>query len=322
MSSVNSVLGPVDVENLGRVLMHEHVFTLNAELRDEYPWDEDAVVASAVAELSDLKAHGIDTIVDLTVFGLGRNIRRIRRIAEQVDLQIIPATGIYTYHDLPSFFALNEQRKPGFITDFLVREIEGGVDDTGIRPAILKVAVDHHGVTPDLDFLLRATARAHRRTGAPIKTHADAHSKQGLAQQRIFSEEGVDLSRVIIGHVGDAKDLSYAEELIAAGSTVGLDRLGAASIGANAITPDERVDVIIELVRRGYADRILLSHDTHVRSDSIDRRLRESNTPDWRYTHIPDVVVPRLLEAGISQEDIDQMLVKNPQRIFSETSSY
>ncbi|BDZ51438.1 hypothetical protein GCM10025867_36790 [Frondihabitans sucicola] len=90
----------------------------------------------------------------------------------------------------------------------------------------MKVATDSFGVTDDLDLLLRATARVHRRTGVPISTHAAAHSEQGLAQQRIFREEGVDLSRVIIGHVGDLVDLSYAERLIEAGSTVGLDRLG------------------------------------------------------------------------------------------------
>ncbi|BDZ51437.1 hypothetical protein GCM10025867_36780 [Frondihabitans sucicola] len=85
--------------------MHEHVFTLNAEIRDEYPWDEDAVVAQAVGELDELKASGIDTILDLTVFGLGRNIRRIKRIAEKTSLRIIAATGIYTYRDLPTFFS-------------------------------------------------------------------------------------------------------------------------------------------------------------------------------------------------------------------------
>ena len=324
-ATVSTVLGPVDADSLGVTLMHEHVFTLNAEIRDEYPWDEDAVVAQAIAELNDLKSKGIDTIVDLTVFGLGRNIRRIRRIAEEVELNIIPATGVYTFRDLPTYFRVNEERAPGFIEDFLVREIEEGIDDTGVRPAILKVATDTHGVTPDLEVLLRAVARVHRRTGVPISTHADAHGEQGLKQQRIFLEEGVDLSRVVIGHVGDVTDLAYAEKLIEAGSFVGLDRCGIGGpLGSGAISREERDQVIVELCQRGYSDRVVLGHDTHVRSDSIAREARESdpNRAAWRFTYLSEHGIPRVLEAGVPQSDVDTMLVANPLRIFSQNTPY
>src|SRR5690242_4923769 len=109
MPAVETVRGPVDVAALGRTYMHEHVFCLNAEHVENYGagdwWDEEEKVADAVAKLRELPARGITTIADPTVWGLGRYIPRIQRIAEQVpELNIIAATGIYTYNDLPFQF--------------------------------------------------------------------------------------------------------------------------------------------------------------------------------------------------------------------------
>src|SRR6201997_524838 len=151
--------------------MHEHVFIMTTEIAQNYPeaWgDEEKRVADAIARLNELKARGVDTIVDLTVIGLGRYIPRIQRIAAATGLNIIVATGIYTYCDLPHYF---DYRGPGtvlggpeLIADMFVRDIERGIADTGVQAGILKCATDEPGLTPGVERILRATAQAHRQT--------------------------------------------------------------------------------------------------------------------------------------------------------------
>ena len=244
MAQLETVKGAIDTTALGQVLMHEHVFVLSAEIMQNYPedWGEEEVrVKDAVDRLNELKAVGIDTIVDLTVTGLGRYIPRIQRIGAQTDLNIIVATGLYTYNDVPHYF---HYRGPGTLldgpekmTEMFVRDITRGVADTGVKAAILKCATDEPGVTPGVERVLRAVAQAHRQTGVPISTHTHAGTQRGLEQQRIFTEEGVDLSRVVIGHSGDTTDIAYLEDLIANGSYIGMDRFG--------------IDVILPFEERG-----------------------------------------------------------------------
>ena len=233
MPQVNTVRGPIDTSGLGVTLMHEHVFIMTTEVMQNYPeeWgDDDAREADAIARLNTLKATGVDTIVDLTVIGLGRYIPRITRVAAATTLHIVVATGVYTFTDVPFCFhylgpgaPLNG---PEIMTEMFVRDIEQGIADTGVRAAMLKCATDKPGVTPGVERVLRAVAQAHRHTGVPISTHTHAVTRRGLEQQRIFAEEGVDLSRVIIGHCGDSTDIDYLEELIANGSYIGMDRFG------------------------------------------------------------------------------------------------
>src|SRR5579859_3945487 len=206
MARVETVRGPIDTTELGTTLMHEHVFVLDTEILQNYPEDwgnEDRRVADAVVRLNELKARGVDAIVDLTVIGLGRYIPRIQEIARQTAIHIVVATGIYTYHDAPLYFHF---RGPGTVldgpelmTEMFVRDITQGIADTGVKAGILKCATDEPGVTKDVERILRATAQAHRQTGVPISTHTHARRKVGLDQQRVFREEGVDLSRVVIG---------------------------------------------------------------------------------------------------------------------------
>src|SRR5205085_10965923 len=222
MPQVNAVRGPIDTDRLGVTLMHEHIFVLSTEIMQNYPegWgDEERRVADAIARLNELKARGVDSIVDLTVIGLGRYIPRIERIARATDLNIIIATGVYTYNDVPMYFHFQgpgtELGGPELMVDMFVRDITEGIAGTGVRAAILKCATDQQGVTPGVERVLRAVAQAHRQTGVPISTHTHAHTERGLEQQHVFEEEGVDLSRVVIGHSGDTTDIAYLEKLTA-----------------------------------------------------------------------------------------------------------
>jgi phosphotriesterase-related protein len=325
MTDIQTVRGSLDTASLGRTLMHEHVFVLSTEIMQNYPedWgDEEQRVEDAIARLNELKSVGVDTIVDLTVTGLGRYIPRIQRIAAATDLNIVVATGLYTYNDVPHYFHF---RGPGtlldgpeLMVDMFVRDITEGIADTGVKAAILKCATDEPGVTPGVERVLRAVARAHRETGVPISTHTHAGTRRGLEQQRIFAEEGVDLSRVVIGHSGDTTDVGYLEELIAAGSYIGMDRFG-----IDVILPfEERVDIVARMCERGHADKMVLSHDAACHNDWLDDDVLAQVTPRWNYLHITHDVIPALKERGVTDEQLHQMLVENPRSIFERQGSY
>ena len=322
-SAVNTAAGAIDVADLGVTLMHEHVFLMTTEITENYPegWGDGAArEADAVARLNELKSRGIDTIVDLTVVGLGRYIPRIARIAAQTELNIVVATGLYTFGDVPMYFRYRggELGGPEIMTEMFVRDITHGIADTGIKAAILKCATDEPGVTPGVERVLRAVAQAHRQTGVPISTHTHAATRRGLEQQRIFAEEGVDLTRVVIGHCGDTTDVAYLEELIAAGSYLGMDRFGVDAF----LSFEDRVATVATLCERGHAGALVLSHDAACYFDALPEATLPVAMPNWHYLHIHDDVIPELKRRGVTDEQLTTMLVDNPRAIFSVEGGY
>ncbi len=325
MSAVETARGPIDTSQLGTTLMHEHIFILSTEIMLNYPeaWgDEERRIQEAVARMNQLHAGGVQSVVDLTVIGLGRYIPRIARVARQTQVNIIAATGIYTYNDIPFYF---HYRGPGTVlegpelmVDMFVRDLREGIADTGVKAGILKCATDAPGLTKGVERVLRAVAQAHRETGAPISTHTHARSKRGLDQQRIFREEGVDLSRVVIGHSGDTTDIDYLEELIANGSYLGMDRFGIDSI----LPFEDRVKTVARLCERGHARSLVLSHDAACFSDWLPERDLPAMLPNWHYMHIHNDVLPALKRYGVTHEQIDTMLVQNPRKIFENQGAY
>jgi len=323
MTQVNTVRGPVDGELLGRTLMHEHIFVLSPEIEkpaDE--WDESAERGRAITKLRELKEHGIDTLVDLTVVGLGRYIPRVADIAAQVpEVNVVVATGVYTYNEVPMYFHF---RGPGTVlggpepmVDLFVREIREGIGDPGVRAGILKCASDRPGITPGVERVLRAVAQAHRATGVPITTHTPTPPEPwGLEQQRIFTDEGVDLTRVVIGHCGGTVNTDYHLSLIDNGSYLGFDHFG-----LPGITLEERVDAVARLCARGYAERIVLSHDAMCFVDWFPRAVMDASQT-WRWTYISDEVLPVMRERGIGESDIARMLVENPRTILEGGAPY
>ena len=295
--------------------MHEHVFVLAEEFRRDDPaWDEDAMVTSAVAALRSLDDVGVNTIVDPTVYGLGRDVARVRRVAAEVACNVVAATGIYTYDDVPFFFRhrpVRNGRDP--IAALFVRELTDGIGTTGVRAAFVKCAIDAPGLTAGVERILRASAAAHRETGAPLVVHTDAASRSGLVVQRVLREEDVDLRRVVLGHSGDSDDLAYLTALMEAGSYVGMDRFG-----LDLLLPFERrVDTVAALCARGYASRMVLSHDAACHIDWFAPGVRERVHPRWHFRHIHDDVLPALRERGVDDAQIATMLVANPRAYFT-----
>jgi len=323
MSTVQTVRGPIDSKELGVTLMHEHIFVLSTEIMLNHPeeWgDEARRIDDAALRLNELYARGVRSVVDLTVIGLGRYIPRIACVAEKTKLNIIVATGIYTYNELPFYFQFRRPATGGtdVMVDMFVKEIREGIAGTSAKAGILKCCTDTLGLTPGVERVLRAVAQAHRQTGVPISTHTHAHSKRGLEQQRVFREEGVDLSRVVIGHCGDTTDLDYLEELMAAGSYIGMDRFGLEGI----LSTEDRVNTVARLCERGRADRMVLSHDAACFMDWIPEQDLRRMAPRWNYMHIYNDVVPALKSKGVTDEQIETMLVHNPRKIFERQGAY
>jgi phosphotriesterase-related protein len=323
--TVETVRGPVDTAQLGATLMHEHVFVLSTEHVQNYGtgdwWDEEERIADAVAQLDELKSLGIDTIVDPTVWGLGRYIPRVQRVAEQSDINIIVATGLYTYDELPHQY---EYRGPGLLLDLprdpmvddFTRDIRDGIAGTGVKAAFLKCAVEAKGLTHGVERNLRACAAVHRDTGAPITVHTSSPTGAGRLALQLFRDEGVDLTKVVIAHAGDSNDLEYLSELADAGCLLGMDRFGLDIYNPTS----NRVDTIVTLAERGYADRMVLAHDASCYIDYFPgpeaQAGKQQFAPNWNFTHISKDVLPMLRERGVTEAQIRQMLVDTPRRYF------
>lgn len=315
MPTVNGVLGPIDTADLGFTLMHEHILVVNWSMRQAFAnWlDRDAHVEHAVREVLSAKERGVDTIVDLTPINLGRDIHVIREVAEKAEMQVIAATGLY-WTEEPSLEAWEVDR----LVEQLLPDIEKGIQGTDSRAGIIKCATDRLGVTPYNEKVLRLAARLHRATGVPISTHTSVQHHTGPSQQDVFEDEGVDLSRVVIGHCGDTQDLDYLERILARGSTIGMDRFG-----VDLILPTEkRVETIVALCGRDRADRMVLSHDACCHIDWFPGELVRQAAPRWNFRHIPDDVMPALREQGVSQADLRRMTVDNPRRVFEGQGAY
>ena len=318
MTQVETVRGPIDVAGMGMTLAHEHIFVLTPDSQMQWPgeWDEEEKVAEAIARLRELRDTGVQTICDPTVDGLGRNIARIARINDAVpDLNIIVATGVYTYADVPHFFT---HRGPGALpglpdpmVDLFVGDLTNGISGTDIKAAFLKCAIDHHGLMPDVERVLRASAQAALRTDRPLMVHTHPGSQTGLEVQRVLAEEGLDPSKVQLAHSGDSTDADHLSALADAGFLLGMDRFGVDV----SLDFEGRVGIVAEMCRRGYAASMVLSQDAACYIDWIDPELLPM-MPNWNYLHVGRDVVPALLERGATQAQIDQMLVANPARWF------
>jgi phosphotriesterase-related protein len=320
---VETFRGPVDPDRLGVTLIHEHIFVRNPELELNLPdgeWDPSAAVETAVEGLTDLYERGIRTVVDLTVPGLGRDVRLVARVAGRVPIHLIAATGWYTPNVLPAYFRFHG---PGRMIDradplveLFVRDIRDGIAGGEVRAGMLKVMTDEEGLTQDVARVMSAAAIAHQETGVTITTHSHPASRNGLEQQAFLCERGVVAERIIIGHSGDCEDLDYLRELMDNGSTIGMDRFGMEHV----LSDERRVGTVVALLELGYADRMVLSHDAAFYSHVTPPSWRATSAPSWRMDTIPQRVIPMLRAAGVPSDVITQMLVTNPRRLLEGTS--
>jgi phosphotriesterase-related protein len=325
MGEVETVGGAIDAEQLGTTLAHEHLQARDEAVYAQWPGaqtiaeeeplrevDADGAYEVAARLAGRLVELGVNTICDPSAMFLGRDVEFMRRVSTDTGLQVVACTGIYTYDHLPQFFLT---RDPDQIADLFVHDIERGIQGTEIKAAFIKCAADEPGITENVDKLHRAAARASNRTGAPIMAHSRPASDTGPRQVGIFIEEGVDPARVQIAHTGDTDDLDYIERVLETGVLIGMDRYGLELF----LPYERRQKTVLELLARGYADRMLLSADHCATLDWFplgiaEQMLAAGLARDWSMTLVPEQVVPELRDAGMTADQERTMMVDNPKR--------
>ena len=310
MTSVETVLGPVPASDLGVTLGHEHVLVFMGAENHHYPWlfDWKKTRARVTDELSEAKAGGVDTVIDLTTPDLGRDVKFVAGVARASGMNVVVATGIW--RDVPRSFW---ERDPDKIADIFVREIEEGIGDTGIKAGAIKVASDAEGVTPEAERVLRGAARALKRTGCPISTHQWAPKEVGRRQLEILREEGAPMDRVCIGHSADTTDVAYLEQLLDQGVYLSMDRYP-----GRPGRPGwrERNETVKALLDRGWAHRLMLGHDFAPGPVLAGRDDASAERPNG-YLHLSKVALPALRAAGASENNIDQMMQATPRAFLN-----
>jgi phosphotriesterase-related protein len=318
MPEVQTVQGPVEADELGLVLVHEHVRFRDEAVAAQWPdrYDEQAEMAGALEAVGAARACGVQTVVDPTAMFGGRDVRFMKRVADQTGVRIVACTGIYSYGHLPYYF---QNRDVDVMAEHFIADLLHGVQGSEIRAGFLKCAADSAGVTENVEKIHRAVARASVQTGAPIMAHSMPAVATGPRQVEIFAEEGVDLERVQIAHCGDTDDVDYIERLIEQGVYVGLDRYGLEMF----LPIDKRNATAAELLRRGHAERLMISQDFCATIDwfpaeAAERFVSQGAIRNWSMTLVFDEVIPALREQGAMDDQVFRTIFfDNPKRWLS-----
>jgi phosphotriesterase-related protein len=313
MAKVNTVLGPMNTQDLGFTLMHEHLLCAFPNAYREY---SDILVPNALeyvgTRLKQAKAGGVDTVVDMTTLDLGRDIHFMREAAKQSGVNIIACTGWWL--DVPRFVSgLMGSVSVAQMAESFVREIEKGIGDTGIKPGILKSASDVGGVTPPQEVALRAVARAHLKTGVPIVIHSYHPGQVAKQQLDILKEEGVNLKYVKVDHCNDTTDVEYLTWILEQGCTMGLDRYP-----GRLVSPMARTKTLKALMDAGFSDKLCPSHDcllSYVLPEGFNTEQFESLNPH-RILYLKKVVFPWLKEMGVAEDKINNLCLTGPRNFL------
>ena len=322
MATVETVTGPVEASELGTTLIHEHLLARDEAVVFQFPQlgttagdpiravPTDGAEGVAAGCAAGVVERGVKTICDPSAMFLGRDVAFMRRVSEATGLQVVPATGIYTYDHLPTALMT---RDADAIADLFVHDIEQGIQGTEIKAAFIKCAADEPGLTENVEKVHRAAARASVRTGAPIMAHSRPLSDTAPRQIEIFEEEGVDLARVQIAHCGDSPDPGYIESLLAKGVYAGLDRFGLEMY----LPFDQRITTALALLERGHADRVFLSADYCATIDwfapEVEQQMFDAGMAvDWSMNIVHDKVLPAMRAGGMTDDQERTIFVANP----------
>ncbi len=306
---VMTVSGPIPPEKLGFTLPHEHTAISLWHIANRWDYweltpDDDLIIG----ELSDFRRRGGGTVVDLTLPGVGRDPDRLRRLASATGLNIVMGSGWYREAYYPAEMNV-DRRSVDDLAAEIIGEFENGVGGSGIRPGIIgEIGTDKPWVSAREERVHRAAARASKATGMAITTHG-VQSAVGLAQLRIFTEEGVDPSRVVIGHADSHHDLDFYLEVLDGGANLQFDFLGHRFAAEEALEP-RLVETIVELLERGYGPQILLSQDV-----CHNRQLKVNG--GFGYVYLQQHFLPTLRTAAVGEGEIQQMTFENPARILT-----
>lgn len=326
MNLINTVLGQIDVEKLGKTLVHEHIvggypgWECDALAR---PYDRKKIVSVCVKNVEPVKEYGIQSIIDATPIDLSRDVQVLKEVSEILRINIICATGMYM-EELGKWAYLKQRSRSGVgdmaqeLYDTYMHELTVGIKDTGIKAGVIKVATGFNNISECEMASLKAAARAQKATGVPIVTHTE-NGTMGPEQLDVLLKEGVDPLKIMCGHMCCNSSIEYQLEVLKRKTFIAFDRFG-----VEAIMPDEvRKIMLVGLIGSGYADRIMLSQDCFgcgFGRGGILPENRKRKLQNWTYTNIFRNILPALRAAGITEEQINQMMVENPRRLFENRS--
>lgn len=303
---VMTVLGEIEPSEMGNTLTHDHLFLDAWGLRQLYEviLDNEDI---AIAEAKLFKAAGGGTICDPTNIGLRRDPEALARISRASGVNIVMGAGWYREVVYPDSIATTSTEE---LAQQLVREIEHGVGETGIRPGFIgEIGTERGQISPAQERVFRAAGKAHVRTGVPILTHTTHWGELALEQLDLLADEGVDPSVVIISHLGDRKGIEIILPIAERGAWINVDNIGF----VDGYAPLEfRADNVAELCSRGLADRVMLSNDICELG-----QLAAYGGPG--YANVIENFLPMLRERKVSEDDIHRMTVVNPSIAFAFT---
>jgi len=312
MSTINSVLGPIDTKKLGFTLMHEHIIGCGTAISQNYPELLGPNFMDRLVEnLINFKKEGIDTVLDATTYDLGRNVDIMVEASKRSGINILATTG--WYHNAEMFIGNDT---PDRFAELFIREIRVGIAGTDVKPAILKAHADRPGVTPAIEFMHRAVARAHKATKTPILLHSYAPGETGRQQLAVLKDEGVDLKHVKIDHCLDTTNLTYLTWLLEQGCYLGMERCPVFNMPVK-----DQVNTLKSLIDAGWAHRLMPSHDylliRHIPEFPPDLyKHLETNCDPYKYLYYKKVMFPLLMEAGVPEKTLNSMCIDNPRNFF------
>jgi len=325
MSTVNTVTGEVSPDDLGITLVHEHIVY-------GYPgWDGDltiapvdrpAIVKNAADTLVRLKEdHGLATYVDATALDGGRMPEICREVSEKSGVNIVCSTGYYYEGEgAPVYWkfraSLGDIREE--LYELFMTEITKGIRDTGIRAGAIKVGSSKDVITDYERVMFEVAARVQKETCVPVITHTQ-EGTMGPEQAKLLIDAGVDPKKIQIGHMSDNLDMAYQEETLSHGVFVAWDRMGLQGL-AGCPMDEQRYPVLIDLIKKGYAGQLTISHDYIINWLGRPLNIPEAALPlvaDWHPGHLFQNIIPALTGGGVSDEQIRQIVSENPKRLFS-----
>lgn len=319
---VNTVAGAISADDLGKTLMHEHFFFGYPGYygNSGYPLDVDDLLKVSIETVKRIQAHGVKTVVDATPNDCGRDPELLKRISDATGLNIVCSTGYYYEGEgAPAYFKFKRSLGTAEeeIFEMFMKEITEGIGNTGIKAGVIKLGTSKNEITEYEKMFFRAAARAQKETGVPIITHTQ-EGTMGPEQAQLLISEGADPKKIQIGHMDGNTDIKYQVRTLEQGVFVAFDRIGLQGF-VGAPMDSDRIVMLLGLIGAGYADQLMMSHDmvnywlgkAPEWSDEMAELMK-----NWNMEHIFVNIIPQLKEAGVTEETLNTILVKNPNRIF------
>ena len=305
---IHNIKGPINLDALGLILPHEHLFT---DLRGPHvpgyaQGEPSAVIKLVEPHLAEAAATGVTALVECSTVGVGRNLSILRNLAQATSIHIVPPTGVYRDAYIPD--SLRELSE-GNLAALWIKELSEGMEGTSMRAGFIKLAMSDDGPT-DLEVRnLRAAARASQSTGAAIASHTIG-GRIAKMEMEVLEGAGLDLGRFIWVHAQTEPDFSILKEAARHGAYVELD-----TVGASFQSQSELLEIAIALIEAGFVNRLLLSHDAGWYNPARSDGLPEDGYRG--YTALAQDFIPALLGRGVSQEEVRRITVHNPAQAFA-----